>query len=72
MCDCIARTNARLKEKGINSKVVSPFILKKDLSAFESVKKCLVVTEKADDLKREKPINLLATHCPFCGEKYPE
>lgn len=31
-----------------------------------------LMTEKVDSGRRGKPALLTASHCPFCGKKYPE
>jgi len=32
--------------------------------------KCVIHTMKVDDKKRGKPPSMLASFCPFCGERY--
>lgn len=62
MCDCVATTDAAMKEH--NTAIVVPLL---------GPARCLVETyriEKRRDGKR--PVHLFANYCPFCGEKYPK
>lgn len=63
MCDCIKKANTDLAERGINTRIETPII---------GSQKAMIRTVKADGKKREKPAILFASHCPICGEKYPE
>ena len=65
MCDCIELTNKALAEKGTNTEIVST------LPLFGDIARVLISVAKIDEKKRGKPINLLPSYCPFCGEKYP-
>lgn len=67
MCNCHGRINAKLKEK--NARLVTGFHL-----AADSIMKSLppiIALEKIDTSKRGKPPILIATYCPFCGERFP-
>lgn len=61
MCDCMNTTNKMLKEGGYNT-----------LLAFTlgTPSRCVITTLKADEKKKGKPVAMIATCCPFCGEKY--
>lgn len=61
MCDCIAKTNVFLAEH--NSRITIPIF---------GPKLPFVMTEKVDAKKRGKLAFMFASHCPFCGEKFPE
>lgn len=64
MCDCIRTTNESLRAK-YNTELVTT------ISFVEGQPSRVAVgTEKADSSIRGKPITLVATFCPFCGEKY--
>ena len=65
MCNCIKITNDGLREK-YNSYVNTT------ISLTGGPQMVVLATEKDDTTKRGKPITLVATYCPFCGEKYPE
>lgn len=60
MCDCIKTTNAMLREH--NCHLVSTMFSKPEVVVVETV--------KIDSKKRGKPPLVLASYCPFCGEKY--
>lgn len=63
MCSCIETINADLAARAMNTKVELPLI---------GPQKAMVRTAKADEKARKKPAILFASHCPFCGEKYPD
>lgn len=60
MCDCIAETNKLLAEH--NGTLVT--------TLFGNPQRCTVGTDKADSKKRGRAPFMLASFCPFCGEKY--
>ena len=60
-CSCISEVNAKLAES--NGEL---------LMTFWPVSRPLMETQKLDTKKRVKPPLVVATFCPFCGEKYPE
>jgi hypothetical protein len=65
MCDCINRTNKRFAEHKLNTKLAPAY--------FPSGRVRLVVaTCKVNEKEKGKAMNMIATYCPFCGEKYPE
>lgn len=67
MCDCREAVNKRLAVS--NARIAFGFTFasnKMDLAPP------MIVLEKLDEKKRGKPPTLLATCCPFCGERYPE
>lgn len=60
MCKCIDRVNRELAKR--NTKV--EVILSVDASLLIGIR-----TSKVDELRRGKPVTLLATFCPMCGKK---
>lgn len=61
MCECHVNMNAVLKEH--NAELMSN-MLSKDFRA-------VISTYKVEEKKRtKKPPYILASYCPFCGEKY--
>lgn len=65
MCDCKAAVNERLAFS--NARIA--FGLSFDENKM-SLSPPMIVLEKIDQKKRGKPPILLATCCPFCGERY--
>jgi hypothetical protein len=65
MCDCRKAVDERLSVS--NARIAFGFTIsggRRDLSPP------MIVLEKLDDKKRGKLPSLLATFCPFCGERY--
>ena len=64
MCNCIEMTNKSLEEYNTKLDVT--------ISLFPeaAVLGILVSTTKLDARKRGVAKNIVATYCPFCGEKY--
>ena len=67
MCDCIKLFNEQLASRNTRIKIPISFGANK-ISSLPP----MIVTEKVDERSRMKPVSLLASYCPFCGEKYPE
>jgi hypothetical protein len=65
MCECRSRVNSELA--GHNAQLAYGFGFTK--SGFGLVPP-MIALEKTDPKKRGKLPTLLATHCPFCGERY--
>ncbi len=61
MCECISRINADLKERGINAAIITNIF---------GTPHATISLYKVDDKKRGKLPILMASKCPFCGEKY--
>jgi len=63
MCGCIAKMNADLKShpEGENTILVSTLF---------GEPKLIVATCKRQDKVRKKAALVMASYCPFCGEKY--
>lgn len=61
-CDCITATDKLLAEH--NATIVAT------LGLFGAPSRVAIECEKRDPKKRGKPPRLIATFCPFCGEKY--
>lgn len=72
MCNCIKDTNKVLEERGLNTRLDIPIMFNRGNGNLGSSPQVLIKTKKADTTKREKPIKLFASYCPFCGEKYPD
>lgn len=67
MCDCIKNTDNYLLEQGFNT------ALNLALSIKDGVpNRVIISTRKVDTKNKRGPITLVASHCPFCGEKYEE
>lgn len=62
MCDCIPKFNKHLAEH--NTEITVPFWTRSGILAP------FVETRKLDKNKRGKPKAVIASCCPFCGEKY--
>lgn len=61
-CDCAGKVTEQLNSQGAELKV--------SYSLMTGLVRTYVVTEKVDPRSRTKLVPLLATFCPFCGEKY--
>ena len=62
MCDCNDKVNALLAEQ--NARLVTT------LGFGGTPCRPIIQTEKLDPKKRGRSPAMLATVCPFCGEKY--
>jgi hypothetical protein len=60
MCGCISDVDNRLREH--NTSLVTTLFSQPDRVAVE--------TDKIDSKKRGKAMRVIASYCPFCGEKY--
>lgn len=72
MCDCREAVNKRLAVS--NARIATGFTYKISDDgpiATMDLAPPMIVLEKMDDKKRGKPPTLLASCCPFCGERYP-
>ena len=71
MCNCIEETNKSLKEEHAewNTMLNIPISFNYHTGQMHTLK-VIISTMKLDDKKRQKPITLFASYCPFCGEKY--
>jgi hypothetical protein len=63
MCECIKKMNESLASK--NGKISTVF----QINANSLAEKISISTEKLDKSKRMLPPKVLASYCPFCGEK---
>lgn len=73
MCDCREAVNKRLAFS--NARIATGFVLNtKDDGPIAGMDLAppMIALEKIDEKKRGKPPTLLATCCPFCGERYSE
>jgi spore coat polysaccharide biosynthesis protein SpsF (cytidylyltransferase family) len=70
MCNCIADMQKALEESGKNTMLDIPIVIDRKTGAMKA-DKVMIATCKRDNNKREKPIKLFPSHCPFCGELYP-
>lgn len=64
MCECIEKMNVKLAEH--NGKVARAVQVTDSLSL---VARTVVQTEKVDKSKRKPIPVMMATFCPFCGER---
>lgn len=60
-CDCIAKVNGHLA--AYNTRLT--------FSLF-GPRVTFIQTDKLDAKKRGKPSLMVASFCPFCGDKYPD
>ncbi len=67
MCDCRKFMDAKLA--ALNARIAVGFTFD---DARMDVAPPMIVLEKVDEKRRGKLPNVLASCCPFCGEKYPE
>jgi hypothetical protein len=70
MCNCIEEVQKKLLETGRNTMLDIPMSLSPshDLSA----NRVTISTCKRDEKKREKPLRMFASYCPFCGLPYED
>lgn len=66
MCDCMTDVDSSLKDR--NTRLSASFCLTKDLGGMDVLP--IIKTEKLDMGSRTKPVTIVPTYCPFCGEKY--
>lgn len=65
MCDCISKIDADLKSEGQ--------CLDATMFGERKATTMLVRTDKwKHESRRGKPTRIIATFCPFCGEKYAD
>lgn len=60
MCDCITNANNLFREH--NTALVT--------TMFANPERVVLATQKVNDKVRGKPKYVIATCCPFCGERY--
>lgn len=67
MCDCIEKINTQLKAEG--------YTLNASLG-FSGPRRAMIGLIRTDrhvlESRRGKPSSMVASHCPWCGEKYPD
>ncbi len=63
MCDCMSNIDKHLKAQEPANNTMLVFNL---LGPARAV----IATCKRDEKKRQKAAYMLATYCPFCGERY--
>ena len=61
---CFVKLNERLAED--NARLAMGFMITESMSLRSRL---LVATEKIDKSKRKAPPSVVASYCPFCGEK---
>lgn len=64
MCDCYDAINKELETK--NTRLEPAWLIVDG----KWIATPMIVTQKLDDKKRGKAINLFPSYCPFCGEQY--
>lgn len=65
MCDCLSDLNAKLKpdEQCVDA----------TMFGVGKATTMLIRTDKwVHESRRNKPTRVIASFCPFCGEKYPQ
>jgi len=67
MCECVKKLDEQLVEH--NGRIAMALTMSKDMSRMGE--RLLVATEKIDTKKRKPIPKLMATFCPFCGDKWP-
>ena len=72
MCDCIEKINEALEKQGTNTMLDIPIVLNRvdTENVLESAARVKVTTCKRDSSSRKQPMQMFASYCPFCGEKY--
>jgi hypothetical protein len=65
MCECVNKFNEKLASH--NGRIAMALTMSKDLSEMRA--RLLVQTEKIDKSKRKPIPAVMASYCPFCGEK---
>lgn len=65
MCECINVLNRKLAEMPGNNTEISVFMM-----LDNSPTRVMLRTQKRDDSLRVKPLNVMPSYCPFCGEEY--
>ncbi len=68
MCDCREAVNKRLESS--NARIAYGFTFSHDNGVGMELSPPMIELEKIDKAKRGKPPILLATCCPFCGERF--
>jgi len=68
ICNCIVEVNKHLEEMGKNTQLDIPITW--NGAGKVQADRISIMTRKADDTKREKPIEIIPAYCPFCGERY--
>ena len=63
MCDCVKKVNAALAAQ--NGRLSMTCIIQDDNSLSRAM---IVKTERTDDKRAAAPL-VVASYCPFCGEK---
>jgi hypothetical protein len=71
MCNCIQLSEEALIHNGSNTTLDRPIMLSK-VGKLDVAQRVTISTCKRDPHRKEKPMRLFATYCPFCGEKYED
>jgi len=66
-CSCMEAINDHLKPR--NTRLSVSFCLTGDRAGMDVLP--MIMVEKIDTKKRQRPMNVIPTFCPFCGTKYP-
>jgi len=71
MCDCIGQTDHLLA--GTNT-ALDVQLLWRPMRKMMDLRTRIVTMKRNPQLRgaKHKPLRLVATYCPFCGERYPE
>jgi len=68
MCNCIEDLDELLAQK--NTKISAAIQFSKN--GILSARQPIIMTEKINPKKKEGPVKLFPSYCPFCGEQMPE
>ena len=64
MCDCIEQLNQKLNERGL--RIAQRLMMGKVMTLSPAI----IEVEPIDTKSRVRSLPVLATYCPFCGERY--
>ena len=65
VCNCIETINKKMADRNLNTVIDVPLLLGSNLE--DQTEKTKVVTVKADQSVRKRPVPVFASFCPFCG-----
>lgn len=68
MCDCIDKANRQMRATGHTLAVAN----RQRPGGRRVTRVVLLRAVSLDPLRRGRPPTVIATHCPFCGDKYEE
>lgn len=69
MCDCLVHTQRLLAL--LNTRLITSFCLTEDLSVPSDLLEAVIVATEKIESRGKKARTVVASFCPFCGERYP-